>query len=246
MSDRALDLTSISHSYDGEPALVDVDLHVLRGEVVAVVGPSGSGKSTLLAVAGGLLTPDSGARVVDGEDLDALPRSRRERHRREQVGFIFQSANLVPYLTARENLVAIEVLRGRDRHLAAREADELLESLDLAAKADRLPGQLSGGERQRVGIGRALMGRPAVILADEPTASLDGPRGRAVVGLLRAQAAERGVGAVVVTHDERVLDLVDRVVRLEDGRVVVDQSVTGGMTPATAGEISGSAEASGA
>jgi putative ABC transport system ATP-binding protein len=90
------------------------------------------------------------------------------------------------------------------------------------------------------------MGRPAVILADEPTASLDGPRGRAVVGLLRAQAAERGVGAVVVTHDERVLDLVDRVVRLEDGRVVVDQSVTGGMTPATAGEISGSAEASGA
>ena len=246
MSDRALDLTAISHAYDGEPALVDVDLHVLRGEVVAVVGPSGSGKSTLLAVAGGLLTPDAGTRMVDGEDLDALPRARREQHRREQVGFIFQSANLVPYLTARENLVAVEILRGRDRHLAADEADDLLESLGLSAKADRLPGQLSGGERQRVGIGRALMGRPAVILADEPTASLDGHRGRAVVGLLRAQAAERGVGAVVVTHDERVLDLVDRVVRLEDGRVVPGQGAASGMTAPTAGEISVTADASGA
>jgi putative ABC transport system ATP-binding protein len=220
VSTHALDLRGISHAYDGEPALDDVDLHVERGEVVAVVGPSGSGKSTLLAVAGGLLTPDSGRREVDGRDLDALPRKERERHRREQVGFIFQSANLVPYLTAEENLISVEVVRGRSHKHAVAEASELLASLDLTEKAHRLPGQLSGGERQRVGIGRALMGRPAVILADEPTASLDGPRGRSVVGLLRAQALQRGVGAVVVTHDERVLDLVDRIVRLEDGRVV--------------------------
>jgi putative ABC transport system ATP-binding protein len=220
MSTLALDLRGIRHSYDGEPALDGVDLQVGRGEVVAVVGPSGSGKSTLLAVAGGLLTPDAGTRTIAGEDLDALPRRERERHRREQVGFIFQSANLVPYLTAEENLVAVEVVRDRSRAHAAEEARGLLAELDLADKAHRLPGQLSGGERQRVGIGRALMGRPAVILADEPTASLDGRRGRAVVSLLRAEAAERQVGAVLVTHDERVLDLVDRVVRLEDGRVV--------------------------
>jgi putative ABC transport system ATP-binding protein len=218
---HALDLRGIRHSYDGEVALDGVDLHVERGELVAVVGPSGSGKSTLLAIAGGLLTPDAGARELGGVDLDSLPRKAREQHRREQVGFIFQSANLIPYLTAYENLVAAEVVRGRSHQAAGQEAQGLLAELDLADKSGKLPGQLSGGERQRVGIGRALMGRPAVILADEPTASLDGHRGRAVVALLRQEAVERGVGAVLVTHDERVLDLVDRIVRLEDGRVVV-------------------------
>ncbi len=217
---RALDLRGIRHSYDGETAVDGVDLHVERGELVAVVGPSGSGKSTLLAIAGGLLTPDGGTRELGGVDLDSLPRKEREKHRREQVGFIFQSANLVPYLTAYENLVSAEVVRGRSHEHAAQEAHGLLAELDLTDKSGKLPGQLSGGERQRVGIGRALMGRPAVILADEPTASLDGSRGRAVVALLRQEAVERGVGAVLVTHDERVLDLVDRIVRLEDGRVV--------------------------
>ena len=220
MNAQALDLRGIRHSYDGEPALDGVNLHVERGELVAVVGPSGSGKSTLLAIAGGLLTPDSGTREIAGVDLDSLGRKDRERHRREQVGFVFQSANLVPYLTAFENLVSAEVVRGRPHQPAAQEANALLAELDLADKADKLPGQLSGGERQRVGIGRALMGRPAVILADEPTANLDGHRGRAVVALLRQEAVERAVGAVLVTHDERVLDLVDRVVRVEDGRVI--------------------------
>ena len=216
----ALVLDDVRHSYGDAVALAGVSLAVEPGELVALVGPSGSGKSTLLAIAGGLLAPSAGRCVVDGHDLYGMRERARVKARRDSVGFVFQSSNLLPSLNAEENVLAPEVLRGRDRRAARTEAAELLAELGLDGLGARMPEQLSGGERQRVGIARALIGRPAVVLADEPTASLDGERGRSVVSLLRDQVHTRGVASVLVTHDERVLDLVDRVVRIADGSLV--------------------------
>ena len=215
----ALELVDVRHEYGDEVALEHASLTLARGELVALVGPSGSGKSTLLAIAGGLLTPTAGTRRVAGVDLGTLSRKRLTEYRRDQVGFVFQAANLLPYLTATENLMAPEVVRGRDHHEAKAAAHGLLRELGLEGKEHRYPDELSGGERQRVGIGRALMGGPALVLADEPTANLDGERGRAVVRLLHDEVHARRVAALLVTHDERVLDLCDRVVRIADGRL---------------------------
>lgn len=200
-------------------ALDHVALTVGAGELVAVVGPSGSGKSSLLAVAGGLLRPTSGTVRVGEVDLTAADDKDRARLRGEHIGFVFQGSNLVPSLTALEQLLLVEHLAGRRPKAAVERARALLDEVGVGHRADRRPHQLSGGERQRVGIARALMAAPEVVLADEPTSALDHERGTEVVQLLARESHERGVATVMVTHDPVMLSWVDRVFTMEDGRL---------------------------
>lgn len=205
-------------------ALDDINLTV-DGEMLVLMGPSGSGKTTLLSVAGGLLSPTAGTVEVGGQGIAGLDDQGLSRFRREQVGFVFQTDNLVPFLTARENLMVVRELgagrRGRRTH---ERADQLLEELGLTDRADNLPSQLSGGQRQRVAIGRALMNDPALVLVDEPTSSLDSHLGRQVMELLREEVTGRGVAAIVVTHDDLVTEYGDRTLRIHDGRLQEDMA----------------------
>jgi putative ABC transport system ATP-binding protein len=202
-------------------ALDHADLEVGADEVVALVGPSGSGKTTLLSIAGGLLRATEGTVVVRGNDISGYSARQLTEFRRTSVGFVFQAVNLVPFLTARENLLVVDELAGRRgrRRDAAERADGLLEELGLADRAKNLPSQLSGGQRQRVAIGRALMNDPALVLFDEPTSALDSRLGDQVVHLIRDEVASRGIAAVIVTHDERITHYADRTVHIEDGRI---------------------------
>ncbi|MCC2321089.1 ABC transporter ATP-binding protein [Cellulomonas xiejunii] len=197
-------------------ALDHVDLTVTPGEIVAVVGPSGAGKSSLLAVAGGLTRPTSGSVVVGGSDLTELSGAALARFRRDNVGFVFQSGNLVPALTAIDQLRLVEKITGRR---AATPPEKLLAAVGMADHAKRRPGRLSGGERQRVGIARALVASPSVLLVDEPTAALDRRRSHEIVELLARQTHEFGVATVMVTHDHDVLEHCDRVLEMVDGRL---------------------------
>ena len=206
----------------GETVALDhADLRVEHDEIVALVGPSGSGKTTLCSIAGGLLSPSEGKVIVAGEDITEYSARKLTEFRRTSVGFVFQSVNLVPYLTARENLLVVNELAGRGsrRSDAKDRADNLLKELGLADRADNLPGGLSGGERQRVAIGRALMNEPALVLFDEPTSALDSKTGDLVVKLIRDEIKARGTAAIIVTHDDRITHYADRTVRIEDGRI---------------------------
>jgi putative ABC transport system ATP-binding protein len=198
-------------------AVDDVDLTVDAEELVALVGPSGSGKTTLCSIAGGLLAPTSGRVVVGGEDISDYSERQLTKFRQDKVGFVFQAVNLVPFLTARENLLVVDELGPRRGAAAKERADELLADLDLTDRADQLPAQLSGGQRQRVAIGRSLMNQPALVLFDEPTSALDTHLGEQVMQLIRREVTDRGTAAIVVTHDERMTHHCDRVVRIVDG-----------------------------
>ena len=216
------DVRKVFRAGDNEVvALDDVNLTVGSEEIVALVGPSGSGKTTLCSIAGGLLSATSGSVVVAGEELVGRSESELTDFRRTQVGFVFQTVNLVPFLTARENLVVVDELAGRrgNRRKANARADQLLEELGLADRAGNLPAQLSGGQRQRVAIGRALMNEPALVLFDEPTSALDSTIGEQVVELIREEMRARRTAAIIVTHDERITHFADRTVRIEDGRI---------------------------
>jgi putative ABC transport system ATP-binding protein len=208
---------------DGEQqvkALDNVFVEVRDGELLAVVGPSGSGKSSLLAVCGGLRTPTSGRVHIDGTDITQLPSEGLTRMRRDRIGFVFQQSNLVPSLTALDQLLLIPHLRGKRPGKAERErALALLREVGMEQRRDRRPGQLSGGERQRVGIARALMAQPALLLVDEPTSMLDHARGRQIVELLARECHEHQVATLMVTHDPGMLDCADRVVHMMDGRL---------------------------
>ncbi|MBF0673541.1 MAG: ABC transporter ATP-binding protein [Salinibacterium sp.] len=198
-------------------ALDHVSLEVAKGELLAIVGPSGSGKSSLLAVAGALMPPTSGSVVVGGQELTGASRTRLSRIRGDLIGFVFQSTNLLPSLTARDQLLMVPHMASGIRAEHRAKADELLASVGMSHRADRRPAQLSGGERQRVGIARALMGDPQVLLVDEPTSALDHARADEVVALLAERAHATGTACVMVTHDLEVLTHTDRVLRMHDG-----------------------------
>lgn len=199
-------------------ALNNVSTTVAAGELTAVVGPSGAGKSSLLAVCGGLRQPTSGTVSIDGENISALSPAKLTDIRRTRIGFVFQQSNLVPALTAVDQLLLMVHLQGRSPGQAERKrALELLDEVDMAQRADRRPDQLSGGERQRIGIARALMTEPRLMLVDEPTSMLDRARGFAIVELLATRCRDHGVAALMVTHDQSMLDVAAQVLRISDG-----------------------------
>lgn len=200
-------------------ALAGATMAVDEGEFVALLGPSGSGKSTLISIIGGLLTPTSGTVHVNDTEVTAMTAKELTRFRAERVGFVFQSANLVPFLSARENLMYAAALVSTPRKQARTRADQLLEELGLIERAGNIPDQLSGGERQRVAIGRALMNDPDIILVDEPTAALDTERGKQVVELLRTEIKSRNKTGIMVTHDLRMVEYTDRVFEILDGNL---------------------------
>lgn len=196
-------------------ALDSVNLTVTAGEFAAIVGPSGSGKSSLLAVAGGLAVPDSGTVTIGGRPMTTASRRARTTLRRDLVGFVFQSGNLLPSLTALDQLRLLT--RFASPGAAKRDPMELLTEVGMADKADRRPHQLSGGERQRVGIARALVTGPRLLLVDEPTAALDQARSRDIVQMLARETRRHGVATVMVTHDTEVLQYCDSVYEMMDG-----------------------------
>jgi putative ABC transport system ATP-binding protein len=202
-------------------AMRDVALTVNRGEVVALLGPSGSGKSTLLTAVGLINPPTAGAIAIGGTPVMDGPRAlvNVRTFRRKHIGFIFQKSNLIPFLNARENVQIALELNGRSSGAAKRRALELLDYLGVADRADHAPTMLSGGQQQRVAVARALANQPMVILADEPTAALDSHRGRQVMELFRKVAHEQQGGVIVVTHDQRALDVFDTIYEMQDGRV---------------------------
>ncbi len=227
---NALVLDNVSKIYgsnDSEvKALDQVNLEVADDEIVALLGPSGSGKTTLCTISGGILSPTSGRVIVGGQDITGLNRNQLTEFRRRNVGFVFQTVSLVPFLTARENLLVVGELgpTGNDRAEFRRRADQLLEELGLADRANNLPSQLSGGQQQRVAIGRALMNQPDMVLFDEPTSALDSKIGDKVVRLIRDEMKARGTSAVIVTHDERITQYADRTISIEDGHIVNESS----------------------
>lgn len=199
-------------------ALQQVSLELRRGEFTLLMGPSGSGKSTLLAVLSGLLRPDQGTVECLGEKIWRLSDREREAFRRRHCGFIFQGYNLFPALTARQQIeMVLRWGEGCGAHEARRRTDDMLALLGLSKKARLRPAQLSGGEKQRVAIGRALIKEPDFCFADEPTSALDWAHGEQVIELLSAAARERGTTVLVVSHDARIMPLVDRVIHMEDG-----------------------------
>ena len=200
-------------------ALRDASLSVASGEVVLLEGASGAGKTTLLAVAAGLLTPDTGRVLLAGRSLAELAPAERRRHRARAVGFVFQRSNLLEHLTAWENVLLMALLAGGSAGDARRATDEVFEQLDIGHLAARPPGELSGGEEQRVGVARALVHRPALVLADEPTGNLDGTAGRIVAEALASCANARGTAVLVATHDARLEPVATRRVPIVDGRL---------------------------
>ncbi len=201
------------------PVLRGVSLDLHRGEIVALEGPSGSGKTTLLQILGCILTPSSGAVEVAGQAVAAADAGRLAEVRKRHFGFVFQQFNLFPSLTARQNVEYAFRLKGRKDRAAGEEARRLLELVELDDRADYLPRDLSGGQKQRVAIARALAGDPAVLLADEPTANLDSQVGTQVLSLFRGLARQRDRGLLIVTHDPKVREVADRVLRIRDGRI---------------------------
>ncbi|HEX9228265.1 MAG TPA: ABC transporter ATP-binding protein [Arthrobacter sp.] len=227
---NALTLVDVTLQYpDGDDtlkALDAVNVKLAPGEFLSLVGPSGSGKSSLLAVAATLVRPTAGLVVIDGIDAGGLSEADRTSLRRDRIGIIFQQPNLLPSLTALEQLVIGDHLRGGPARAAASRAAALLDLVGLAPAAGKRPHQLSGGQRQRVNIARALMGDPAVLLVDEPTAALDRERSEAIVGLLRRVTDEFKVATVMVTHDTGFVPMTDTVASMCDGRLSATQAVS--------------------
>ncbi len=201
-------------------ALRGVDLEVRVGELLMLVGPSGCGKTTLISVVAGILDRDAGECEVFGQDFQEMPQGLRTRRRGEQVGFVFQAFNLLPTLTAVENVAIPLLINGMRRRSAIEQAAHLMERVGLGDRTGSLPAQLSGGQQQRVAIARALVHNPKLIVCDEPTSSLDHETGHQVMEILRAVAAAPGRSLIIVTHDARIFEFADRIARMDDGRVI--------------------------
>jgi len=221
MTHAALQMSDVRKVYSmGDDEVVALDhatLTVAADEIIALVGPSGSGKTTLCSIAGGILGATEGSVVVGGEEITDYGDKQLTTFRQERVGFVFQSVNLVPFLTARENLLVVDELGRREGKPARERADRLLGELGLSDRSKNLPSQLSGGQKQRVAIGRALMNEPELVLFDEPTSALDTELGQQVMELIRSEMKTRGTAAIVVTHDERITSYCDRTVHITDG-----------------------------
>lgn len=214
------DLRKVYGSGDTEVRALDgVDLTVEKGEFVAVVGTSGSGKSTLLHMLGGLDRPTGGTVTVDGKELSAMRDEELTIFRRRKIGFVFQNYNLVPVLNVRENIILPIQLDGNQPDKAY--VAQIIETLGLESKLQNLPGNLSGGQQQRVAIARALAAKPAIILADEPTGNLDSATSQDVMGLLKVTSEKFSQTVVMITHNEEIAQMADRIIRIEDGRIVV-------------------------
>jgi putative ABC transport system ATP-binding protein len=215
-------------------ALNEVSVSINAGELSVVLGPSGAGKSSLLAVCGGLRTPSSGRIWVGDDEITAMKPARLAELRRRHIGFVFQQSNLLPSLTALDQLLLLVHLSGRKPSVDDRKrAEALLEEVGMQEKRNRRAGQLSGGERQRVGIARAFMTEPEVLLVDEPTSMLDRQRGRQIVELLKHACHEHRVATLMVTHDRGLLEFADRVVEISDGRLTAAGPVTAENADAT-------------
>jgi putative ABC transport system ATP-binding protein len=204
-------------------ALRGVDLSLRRGELTLLMGPSGSGKTTLLLVLGCMLAPSSGAVTVCGTSTSNADKERLAKIRRHHIGFVFQSYHLFPTMTAAQNVQLALDIRGEHGRRAAEKAREALQMVGLEQKTDTLPHELSGGEQQRVAIARAIVANPSAVLADEPTAALDGANGQTIMRILASIAHERERAVLVVTHDPRVVPFADRIVQIEDGRLVGEE-----------------------
>ncbi len=221
---EATDIVRVLGSGAGEvQALKGITLSLKGGELVLLMGPSGSGKTTLLSVLGCMLSPTKGTVEICGRLTEGLSAEELAKLRRENVGFIFQSYHLFPTLTAYDNVRLALDVRGERGDDASAKADEALATVGLAHKTGAFPRELSGGEQQRVAIARAIVGKPAVILADEPTGALDSANGQAIMKVLAEIAKDPSRGVLVVTHDPRILPFADRIVRIEDGRIVSDE-----------------------
>ncbi|PQZ47977.1 MULTISPECIES: ABC transporter ATP-binding protein [Bacillus] len=201
-------------------ALHPMSLDVKAGEFIGIVGPSGSGKSTLLSIAGALLSPSKGDIYIREQNITQLSEKEMTDIRLKKIGFIFQFANLVPYLNVKEQLLYIAKLKKDSKQESEKRADHLLAAFGLGERKNHYPNQLSGGEKQRVAIARAFMNNPDLILADEPTASLDSKRAREVVEMMKREVKESQKAAIMITHDERMLDVCDRILTLRDGQLI--------------------------
>ncbi|HNB88349.1 MAG TPA: ABC transporter ATP-binding protein, partial [Anaerolineales bacterium] len=228
MSNIALEVRDLVKSFTLDGATINavdhVSFQVRSGEFVALVGPSGSGKTTLLSILAALLTPTSGQVLIDGQDLAQMNEKKRVKLRREKIGFTFQSNNLIPFLTAQENVEFMLRLNGSLGRAGKVRSGELLARLGLAERLHNLPAQMSGGQQQRVAIARALIHQPAVVLADEPTASLDTERAFQVVETFAHLIHENERAGIMVTHDLRMCQYVDRVLQMQDGKLVREYS----------------------
>ena len=220
----ALETRAVVKQYQADAGTIfavnDVSLQVAAGEFVALVGPSGSGKTTMLSMLAALLKPSSGQILLDGEDLAGMSDAERVLLRREKIGFTFQANNLVPYLSAVENVELMLRLNNRLDKAGTLRARELLSRLGLSERLNNLPGQMSGGQQQRVAIARALIHNPSLVLADEPTASLDTERAYQVVETFAGLIHEQKRAGIMVTHDLRMCEYVDRVLQMRDGKLV--------------------------
>lgn len=206
--------------FTGVRALRGVDLQARRGEILLLVGPSGSGKTTLISIVSGLLDQDEGECEVLGRDVRSLPELERARLRGTSIGFVFQAFNLLPALTATENVAVPLLLRGETRKRATAVAARALESAGLGQRLDALPAQLSGGQQQRVAIARAIVHRPELIVCDEPTSNLDHATGQEMMKLIREIVAGNDRCVIIVTHDTRIMEFADRVAHMDDGRII--------------------------
>ncbi|MFW2513811.1 ABC transporter ATP-binding protein [Demequina sp. SO4-13] len=217
MADPIITATGLTKSFGPTSALRGIDLTVERGEVLAVMGPSGSGKSTLVHCLAGVITPDSGTVVMDGTDLTALSADARAKVRLQRIGFVFQFGQLLPDLTATDNVALPLLMAGRSRRAANAQAIAWLERLGLGDQVDKSPGSMSGGQAQRVAIARALVTRPLVLFADEPTGSLDSVSSESVLTAMLDVVRESGTTVVLITHDARTAAYADREVIVRDG-----------------------------
>jgi len=221
-------LNDITKSFTQQRVLEGISLEVGRGESLAIMGPSGSGKSTLLHCMSGVLTPDTGEVVFEGKSISSLDDGARSALRLEHFSFIFQDGQLLPELTAKENVALPAIMRGVAQKQAHAEAEEMLTRLGLGAYTERFPGQLSGGQAQRVAIARALIGPPSVVFADEPTAALDQATGHEVMQQITAVAEKFGVTLVLVTHDPKIAAWCNRRIEIRDG-LIHDETFREGM-----------------